>query len=351
MSGGEICDDSNVANGDACNPACNLTNVTSVFAGQTARPGGAGGLAIFADVLWYADTTNRVIWRIDLATEQGFPVAGDASVPMGPPVDAPVGVQARFQAPRSLATDGTTVWITDFQSLRAMTVAPPHAVTTVAGSASFGPDTYRDGVGTDAGLPDPRGATFHDGKVYFTDAIAATVRRFDPTSLEVVTIAGTPYEISYLDGIGAAARFVSPRNTTMVGAGLLFVSDTNGSAIRTLDLETLAVGTFAGNGTAGYVDGIGLDARVGRPRGLTSDGTSVYWAESTGQTVRQGIIETASVSTLAGPPCEQDPCEGAYAEGVGMQARFSLPFDVVYHPGSNSLFVLDAGNEVIRRIR
>ena len=34
-----------------------------------------------------------------------------------------------------------------------------------------------------------------------------------------------------------------------------------------------------------------------------------------------------------------------------MQARFSMPFDVVYHPGSNSLFVLDAGNEVIRRIR
>ena len=54
---------------------------------------------------------------------------------------------------------------------------------------------------------------------------------------------------------------------------------------------------------------------------------------------------------FAGLPCEQDPCEGAYAEGVGMQARFSMPFDVVYHTGSNSLFVLDAGNEVIRRIR
>jgi hypothetical protein len=115
--------------------------------------------------------------------------------------------------------------------------------------------------------------------VYFTDASAATVRRFDPGTFQVVTIARSPAQLDYVDGIGPAARFVSPRYTTSDGAGLLCISDTNGGATRTLDLEPFEVRPLAGNGTVGYVDAVGLDARVHRPRGLTSDGTSRYRAE------------------------------------------------------------------------
>ena len=40
-----------------------------------------------------------------------------------------------------------------------------------------------------------------------------------------------------------------------------------------------------------------------------------------------------------------------YTEGVGTAAVFSAPYEMVFHFPSNSLFVLDAGNYVIRRIQ
>jgi len=110
------------------------------------------------------------------------------------------------------------------------------------------------------------------------------------------------------------------------------------------------VTTFAGDGTDGlYADGLGGrtgPARIHRPRGITSDGTSVYWVEANAHTVRQGVIATLDVSTLAGMPMS-----AGYVEGPGATARFDGPFSIAYHYPSRSLFVMDSANHVIRRVR
>jgi len=41
----------------------------------------------------------------------------------------------------------------------------------------------------------------------------------------------------------------------------------------------------------------------------------------------------------------------SYLEGVGSAAAFDNPYSVSYDPVTRSLFVLDAGNFVIRRIQ
>jgi hypothetical protein len=103
------------------------------------------------------------------------------------------------------------------------------------------------------------------------------------------------------------------------------------------------------------VDGVGTAALVQRARGMTSDGTSLYWVEFNEHTVRQAVLVSQEVSTLVGVPCSADcsvsPCTGSHADGVGTAAAFSNPFDVVFHYPSNSLFVVDSANYVIRRIQ
>jgi len=269
-----------------------------------------------------------------------------------------VGTNARFASLEAVTTDGTTIWVADGgnKRIRAVSNAAPFAVTTVAGSGATG---HVDGIGTAAQFDGIRGLTYYKGFVYLVDPTAATVRRFDPSSGAVLTLAGTAYQQGTTDGVGAAARFISPRYIASDGSGLLYIADTNGNTIRIFNTVTNAVATFAGSAQCGYVDATGASARIHRPRGMTSDGTSIYWVEFNAQTIRQGVAATQSVSTLAGTPpaccidcsCGATPPAGAYVEATGSAARFANPFSIAFHYPSNSLFVLDGGNSVIRRIQ
>jgi hypothetical protein len=93
-------------------------------------------------------------------------------------------------------------------------------------------------------------------------------------------------------------------------------------------------------------------ASVHRPRGLASDSTSIYFAEFNQHTVRQVVLATGQVTTNAGQHCDGNMnCPGGYAEDIGLAARFNGPFALAFHPTSNSLFVLDSANRVIRRMQ
>ena len=92
---------------------------------------------------------------------------------------------------------------------------------------------------------------------------------------------------------------------------------------------------------------------------MASDGASIYWVEFNAHTVRQGILATDEVSTMLGTypactvncTCGPTPPAGSYAEGTGTAALFDNPFSIVYHYPSSSLFIIDAGNYVIRRVQ
>jgi cysteine-rich repeat protein len=365
---GEVCDDGNLGNGDNCNPTCRLTNTVTLFAGQPqmggfvdggpgiARLGSSGDILVVGSSLYTVDVTHHILRKIDIATRVVQTIAGTAPLPGS--ADNATGLLASFSAPNTLASDGSRIWVGDEGNglIREVSLTPPYAVTKVAGP---GPGTYVDGIGAAAGMPSIRGMTYHEGFVYFTDSVASTVRRFDPVSREVLTIAGIPNTPGHTNGPGSSATFIAPRATVVAG-GFLYIGDTNGAEIRAYDLGSTMVSTFAGDGTQppGYLDGIGTAARVHRPRGLTTDGESLYWAEFNAHTMRQAVIATASVTTLAGTPAAcailgtcSPPAPGGYAEGVGSAAAFDDPFSVSYDPASRSLFVLDSGNFVIRRIQ
>lgn len=365
----EVCDDGNTTNGDACNPTCNFTNTTTLFAGSPGQPGlvdgvgtaarfgGFGTITVDATHLFIADGASSTIRRVAVATALVQTIAGDAVNGSNGYVDSPIGLNARFGSVEAVTSDGATLWVADAANhvIRAISGAAPFAVTTAVGSGVTG---YADGIGASAQFDGIRGLTYFNGYVYLVDGTASTLRRFNPATGEVITLAGAPYMPGQVDGLGTAARFISPRYMTSDGSGILYIADTNGNQIRAYNTVTTEVTTFAGAGACGYVDGVGPLAAIHRPRGMTSDGTSIYWVEFDAHTIRQAVTATGSVTTLLGTPaactsncsCGANPA-GGYAEGVGAAAALDSPFSMAFHFPSNSLFVVDSGNSVIRRIQ
>jgi hypothetical protein len=70
------------------------------------------------------------------------------------------------------------------------------------------------------------------------------------------------------------------------------------------------------------------------------------------------VVATGAVSTMIGAPaactltcsCGATPA-GGYVEGVGAAAQLANPWSLTYHFPSRSLFWVDGGNAVIRRIQ
>jgi glucose/arabinose dehydrogenase len=118
---------------------------------------------------------------------------------------------------------------------------------------------------------------------------------------------------------------------------------------RPLDAPPLArhwrasVSTLAGDGVAGFRDGLAERARFSEPFGVAvgPDGT-IYVADA-GEAHRvRRLTPDGQVSTLAGG-------DRGFADGPGQTARFSTPSGLALAP-DGTLFVADTGNNAIRRV-
>lgn len=168
--------------------------------------------------------------------------------------------------------------------------------------------------------------------------------------IDVKTLAGAP---AGMDGTGAAARFSNPMGVVTDGTSV-FVLDTYNNKIRKIDIATKVVTTFAGsvNNTVGAADGVGTAASFNAPMGITTDGTSLYVADTYNYKIRKIDIATATVTSVTGvsgvvatPPC----CTYNYAiDGAAASAVFNTPQGIAYFGGN--LYVADTYNYKIRKV-
>lgn len=100
--------------------------------------------------------------------------------------------------------------------------------------------------------PEPGGALALDeagGKLYIADTENHVVRVLDLNTGIIDLLAGTPQQTGDVDGPGASAMFSWPNDLALDG-NTLFVADANNHKIRTIDVTTGEVATFAGTGVA-----------------------------------------------------------------------------------------------------
>ncbi len=106
--------------------------------------------------------------------------------------------------------------------------------------------------------------------------------------------------------------------------------------------ESAMVSYFAGYQTfVGSRDGQSVNARLFEPRGIASDGTSLYVTDNVMGTIRKIAIATGDVSTFTG-----SPMQNTHVDGVGSTGGFGSP-PVTWSDGAN-LYTIDGCS--IRRI-
>lgn len=157
----------------------------------------------------------------------------------------------------------------------------------------------------------------------------------------VYTLAGNGGS-GLVDGPGAKAQFHWPVGLVADAAGSLYVADFENHCIRHVSPEGV-VRVLAGNGTAGFADGAGTEARFSGPNGIClGENGSLYVADAANRRIRK-IDRQGRVSTVAG---SGDP---GHADGPALQARFRYPTGVVAD-GQGNLYVTDRGNHRIRKL-
>ena len=147
------------------------------------------------------------------------------------------GSAARFYKPNDVQVDisNNDVYVADYlnNSIRKITAAG--VVTTFAGNTAFIPNpttgTYADGVGTAAGFNNPTGVAMLGNVLYVGDLLNGAIRSILPNQV-VTTVAGSPTNMGWADGIGAAAKFQHPVDLWIDPNGIGYVIDGNFNNIR-----------------------------------------------------------------------------------------------------------------------
>jgi hypothetical protein len=140
--------------------------------------------------------------------------------------------------------------------------------------------------------------------------------------------------------------FATPAPTSVPTAGPTAaptVYPTLGVAV--LGQYVASVSTFAGNGNSAVANGVGTAASFMYPWGVAYHRTKrmTYVVDNLGVNIRQ-IASNGQVSLLCGSP------NGTYgyADGWGTNAKFYNPKTIIY--ANNNLFVADRANNVVRKI-
>ncbi len=165
------------------------------------------------------------------------------------------------------------------------------------------------------------------------------IRKISPSGVISPFVGGSP---GIKDGIGADARFYNPDDVAIDKQGNIFIADTKTNRIRKATPEGV-VTTFAGNGKAVPVDGVGLSASFNYPTGLVFDiGGNLYVAQTKGNVINR-ITPSGVVTTIAGSG------KTGSADGTGAEASFNQPVFLATD-GANNLYVSDEYNDLIRKI-
>jgi hypothetical protein len=200
-----------------------------------------------------------------------------------------VGISGSFSDPAGLCALGGIIYIADAGSVRRFDPST-RALTTLAGTAGVIGGTSSDGIGSSAIFHDTNAICTDGEYLYVTEGQGSRlVRRIDPTTAEVVTVAGP-------DSFGGQLAGVCSDET------YLYVAEMG--AIKKIDLATHEITSLAGlSSDCRIVDGDLATARFSFLYGITMAGTKIYAQDS--QCLRLIDLAAGTVTSI-------EPFAGTY---------------------------------------
>ena len=254
--------------------------------------------------------------------------------------------EARFRQPQGMSLVGDTLYVADTgnHAIRAADLAAG-TVSTVVGDGQQDLE-WDSAPGPLDGrrLNSPWDIEFAHGVLFVAMAGSHQIFGIDIDGAYIAGHAGSGRE-DHVDGPLMAAALAQPSGLTSDG-GSLFVADSEISSIRAVSLDPRGghVRTVVGKGLFdfGDVDGRGGAVRMQHPMGVAHAGGVLYVADTFNNKLKAIELRALSTRTLAGSGA------AGYRDGPGDTARFDGPAGVSYAAGS--LYVADTNNHAIRKV-
>jgi len=257
------------------------------------------GVTLAGDLLYVADTENHLIRRVDLATRQVETIAGTGEQygMVRTPLQGPARSVA-LNSPWDIVCNGDHLYIAMAGSHRIFVLHLESGI--IEPFAGAGPEALRDGSYEEALFAQPNGLALDDSRVlYVADSETSAVRAIALTGeKQVTTLVGTGlFDFGDADGIGEKALLQHVQALCFVD-GHVYLADTYNNRIKVLNPQTREVKTFAGIGDAGFKDGTLDSAQFNEPAGLAAANGKLYVADTNNNAIRVIDLAEGTVKTL-----------------------------------------------------
>jgi hypothetical protein len=272
-----------------------LAGTASNFATSLSQP---WGIASDGTNMYVSDNAANLIYKIVISSGSKTVLAGSGLAGSGDGT----GTLASFNGPAGLATDGANLYVADSgNNLIRKIVISTGVVSTFAGS---GAAAFVNGTGAAASFYQPIGLATDGESLYVSEYGNHAIRKIVLSSAVVSTLAGTGSAGSS-NGTGTSASFNHPYNLTTDGANL-YVADNGNNYVRKVVISSgvvenafyfSSIVSLATDGSSLFVtdynDGevwkyaIGATTATGQviyglshPMGIATDGAYLYVADT-----------------------------------------------------------------------
>ncbi len=250
------------------------------------------------DLLLVADTENHAVRAIDLVRETVRTIAGTGEKGrsrLGG--GSPTGTDLR--SPWALALLGDALLIAMAGAHQIWVLLDQERLGVFAGD---GRERLVDGPRAEAGFNQPSDLALMGGLLFVADSEASAVRAItldgDP---QVYTLVGQGlFEFGDVDGVGAEVRLQHPTGIAAAQQPpMLYIADSYNHKVKALDPMTGAVATLIGAGRPGAADGPFGQAELYEPEGLALFDDRLYIADTNNHLIRVANLTARTVHTLA----------------------------------------------------
>lgn len=258
----------------------------------------------------------------------------------------PVPTELRFPG-KALLLSGGTFLVSDTTRHQLVELAADgESVLRRIGTGERG---LTDGTAERARFSEPQGlALLPDGSVAVADTVNHALRRFDPATGEVTTVAGTGrqwWQGSPTEGPAREVDLSSPWDVAWF-ADRLWIAMAGVHQLWTYDPRDGTVRAAAGTTNEGLVDGPADQAWFAQPSGLAATGDRLWIADSETSAVRcaeregEGFVVRTAVGTGL--------FDFGHRDGAAGQALLQHPLGVTALP-DGSVAIADTYNHALRR--
>lgn len=260
-----------------------------------ARFHGPHGLDLQAGTLYVADTENHALRAVDLVTGEVRTLAGTGEKAHG-----------RFILGAPTETPLRSPWaVLAVERLLFVAMAGSHQIWVLIEERELGPfagsgrEALIDGPRAQAGFNQPSDLALGMSHLFVADAEASAVRaiRLDEDP-EVFTLVGTGlFDFGDRDGVAGEVLLQHPAGLAF-GGGHIYIADSYNHKLKRLDPTTARVTTLAGSGEPGHADGPFAEARLFEPEGIAVLGERLYVADTNNHAIRVADLGAERLETL-----------------------------------------------------